>query len=84
MGVVIAARAGYDPWGLPGTLQTLAGIKADDSHLALLFKTHPAPAARLEKLSIAMGTSFDSIAGGGRSADRFTRVTQRLHVADAR
>jgi predicted Zn-dependent protease len=84
MGVVIAARAGYDPWGLPAALQTLAGIKPDDSHLALLFKTHPAPTARLEKLAAAMSTSFDQLAGGGESADRFTRVTQRLRIADAR
>ena len=84
MGVVIAARAGYDPWGLPAVLQTLAGIKPDDSHLALLFKTHPAPTARLGKLAVAMGTGFDQVAGGGESADRFTRVTQRLRLADAR
>lgn len=84
MGVVIATRAGYDPWGLPATLQTLAGIKPDDSHLALLFKTHPAPTVRLEKLAVTMGTNFDQIAGGGQSADRFTRVTQRLRIADAR
>lgn len=84
MGVVIAVRAGYDPWGLPGSLQTLAGMKPDGSQLALLFKTHPAPSARLEKLSLAMGTSFDQLAGGGQSSDRFTRMTQRLKVADAR
>ncbi len=84
MGVVIAARAGYDPWGLPAALQTLAGISPDDSHLQLLFKTHPAPAARLEKLAVAMGTSFDQVTGGGQSAERFTRVTQRLRIAQAR
>ena len=84
MGVVIAARAGYDPWGLPASLQTLAGMKPNGSQLALLFKTHPAPGARLEKLSLAMGTSFDQLAGGGQSSDRFTRATQRLKVADAR
>jgi beta-barrel assembly-enhancing protease len=84
MGVVIAARAGYDPWGLPGVLQTLAGIKPDDSHLALLFKTHPPTAQRLDKLAIAMGTSFDRIAGGGQSVDRFTRITERVRMADAR
>lgn len=84
MGVVIAARAGYDPWGLPGALQTLAGIKADDNHLQLLFKTHPAPSVRLEKLAVAMGASFDTVAGGGQSADRFARVAQRVKLADAR
>jgi predicted Zn-dependent protease len=84
MGVVIATRAGYDPWGLPATLQTLAGIKPGDSNLALLFKTHPAPAARLEKLAVAMGTSFDQMAGGGTSTDRFARIAQRIRLADAR
>jgi len=61
-----------------------SGIKPDDSHLALLFKTHPAPSARLEKLAIAMSTSFDQTTGGGLSGERFTRVTQRLRVADMR
>jgi hypothetical protein len=31
-----------------------------------------------------MGTSFDQLAGGGQSTDRFTRMMQRLKVADAR
>ena len=39
MGVVIAARAGYDPFGLPAVLQVLQGINPQDSDLALMFKT---------------------------------------------
>jgi predicted Zn-dependent protease len=81
MGVVIAARAGYDPWGLPSALQTLAGVNPDDNYVKLLFKTHPAPSARLEQLSIAMSTSFDAITGGPQSNNRFLRVTQRIRVA---
>ncbi|MCW9088664.1 MAG: M48 family metalloprotease [Gammaproteobacteria bacterium] len=50
MGVVIAARAGYDPYGLPAVLQTLAGMSPDDTSLAFLFSTHPAPARRLSLL----------------------------------
>ena len=76
MGVVLATRAGYDPWGLPGAVQTLSAMKPDASAVALLFKTHPAPSARLEKLALAMGTSFDSIAGA-QNADRYRRATQR-------
>src|SRR5690606_22482768 len=50
MGVVLAARAGYDPYGLPAVLQTLDGMNSQDSGLALMFKTHPAPQKRLELL----------------------------------
>lgn len=49
-GVVIAARSGYDPYGLPAVLQTLAGMNPNDSSLAFLFKTHPPPAKRLSML----------------------------------
>lgn len=51
MGIVIAARAGYDPYGLPAVLQTLGAMNPQDGALAFMFKTHPAPAKRLERLS---------------------------------
>lgn len=50
MGVILAARAGYDPYGLVGVLQTLQGQAADDQFMALLFKTHPSPTTRIENL----------------------------------
>jgi predicted Zn-dependent protease len=50
MGVILAARAGYDPYGLVGVLQTLQGQAADDQFMALLFKTHPSPTVRIENL----------------------------------
>jgi predicted Zn-dependent protease len=77
MGVVLAARAGYDPWGLPAALQQLATIKPDDNAVALLFKTHPAPSARLDKLAVVMGTSFDGL-GGQTNAERYAHATQRI------
>jgi predicted Zn-dependent protease len=55
MGVVLAARAGYEPYGLPAVLTTLSTIKPGSDAVALLFKTHPAPADRLDRLSAAMG-----------------------------
>lgn len=79
MGVVLAARAGYDPWGLPGALQQLAAIKPDDNAVALLFKTHPAPSARLDKLAVAMGTNFDNL-GGQTNAERYLRATQKIRA----
>jgi len=51
MGVVIAARAGYDPYGLPAVLQMLGAMNPKDGALAFMFKTHPAPALRIERLA---------------------------------
>lgn len=49
LGVVIAARSGYDPYGLVGVLEMLAQSKSDGSGLSVL-DTHPAPADRLADL----------------------------------
>jgi predicted Zn-dependent protease len=61
--VVLAARAGYDAFGLPGVLQQIGHYAANDGNVALLFKTHPHPDARLQKLDVAMGERFDRIKG---------------------
>lgn len=50
MGVVLATRAGYDPYGLVSVLQMLQAAKNDDPLLGLLTKTHPGPADRLAEL----------------------------------
>ena len=73
MGVVIAARAGYDPYALPAVLQTLDAMNPQDSGLALMFKTHPAPASRLELLDKAMQSSLDPYAGQPTLAARFVK-----------
>jgi predicted Zn-dependent protease len=54
IGVVLAARAGYSPYGLVEVLHLLAARTADDASLALLFKTHPAPGERLTQLGDAL------------------------------
>ncbi len=74
MGVVIAARAGYDPYGLPAVLQMLDGLNPQDSDLALMFKTHPSARQRLELLDGAMGASLERYAGQPVLADRFEQV----------
>ena len=61
--VVLTARAGYDAFGLPGILQQIGHHAAEDNKLELLFKTHPHPDARLQKLDQAMGDHFDSVKG---------------------
>jgi len=55
MAVVLAVRAGYDPYGLPAVLQRIGSVPKTDDRVALLFKTHPSPDTRLQKLHAAMG-----------------------------
>ena len=71
LGVVIAARAGYDTYGLPAVLQTLQAMNAQDSALAMMFKTHPAPADRLAALAEKMQPTLDAYASQPQLADRF-------------
>jgi predicted Zn-dependent protease len=60
MGVVIAARSGYSPYGLVGVLQTLSA-EQDQKGLALMMKTHPNPVDRMDRLGKAMGTRLDAL-----------------------
>lgn len=61
--VVIAARAGYDPYGLPAVLQILESQTAADNNFALMFQTHPSPADRIANLDKLMKSRFESING---------------------
>ena len=77
LGVVIAARGGYDAYGLPSVLQTLQAMSAQDSALALMFKTHPAPAERLNSLSENMQPLLDTYSTQPQLADRFVRQIKK-------
>ena len=76
MGVVIAARAGYDPFGLPAVLQTLDSINVKDSSFALMFKTHPTPLSRLQALDSTMGMALDAYAHRGLPNPRFKKYVR--------
>ncbi len=71
LGVVIAARGGYDPWGLPVVLQTLQSINPEDSAVALMFKTHPAPSERLDALEQRMLSTLETYAAQPQLGERF-------------
>lgn len=79
IGVVLAARAGYDPYGLPAVLTTLASADPKDNFLSLLTKTHPLPQARLDSLTPGLGTLDDIKAP--QLPERFQQFTRKLHVA---
>jgi predicted Zn-dependent protease len=81
IGLVLAARAGYDPFGLPAALTTLDSIAPNNTYMALLFKTHPAPKARLERITAVVGNNFDTLSGSQLNAERFGHFTERLRVA---
>ena len=77
-GIVIATRAGYDPYGLPAVLQMLDAANAQDSSLALMFKTHPAPRDRLNLLDKIMANNFDGYPAPDQTDKRYNRELAEL------
>ena len=73
VGMVYAARAGYNPWGLPTVLQDMASLPAKDERTSLLYKTHPHPADRLAQLGEAVGERLDHV-GGKELPNRLYRL----------
>lgn len=65
MGVVLAARAGFEPFGLPAVLSRLEALPNSDDRVSLLFRTHPLPAARLRQLDAVMGDKLASYTQSG-------------------
>lgn len=74
IGVILAARAGYDAYGLPDVLQEISHVAKDDGSVALLFKTHPAPDDRLAKLGDAIGDKLDKVADGKTLEERLYKL----------
>jgi len=74
IGVILAGRAGYEPFGLPEVLQTIGHAGKDDGRVALLFKTHPHPDDRLARLGDAIGNRLDKIEDGKTLENRFYKL----------
>jgi beta-barrel assembly-enhancing protease len=64
-GVVLAARAGYSPFGLPAVLQKIASVPREDDRVSLLLATHPAPDQRLRQLERASDQLYEYEGKGG-------------------
>ena len=71
LGLVYAARAGYDAYGLPSVLAEIGHSAKSDPKVSLLFKTHPLPDERLNRLSEAVGDRLDKLPEGRANEGRF-------------
>ncbi len=73
-GVVLAARAGYDPYALLDVLNTIDSINPESSALAVFMKTHPPLDRRLLRLADNMDGRLDKYAAGRTNDQRFRRI----------
>ena len=73
-GVVLAARAGYDPFALLEVLTTIDSIDPAEEEILVLAKTHPPTGERLAILAANMDGTMDSYADGRINAQRFRQV----------
>lgn len=64
-GVVLAARAGYDPGACLIFMQRLAGLKEEAGTLAALYKTHPQAGERVGDIERALGQLGGVTPGSG-------------------
>jgi predicted Zn-dependent protease len=75
MGVELAARSGYDPYGLVVVLQTLEA-EGQDSTTAMFLKTHPSPNDRITVLATEMPPSFEALSVPNPALKRYAPVFQ--------
>jgi beta-barrel assembly-enhancing protease len=74
MAVVIAARSGYDPYGLVAVMQMLAQTKGDGSGTSI-FDTHPSPTDRLGELESFVPATLERYASQPQLEGRFRQAT---------
>lgn len=77
-GVYLAARAGFDPFGLVAVLQQLRTAAPDNPMFAFTLSTHPPAQTRLEQLEQVMGKRLDAYAGA-----QAVTVAQRVQAMPA-
>lgn len=83
VGVVLATRGGYEPYGLPRVLLTLNAMNPSDANLQLLSSTHPPLSERLLRLDQIMQGKFDSYAAQPQVSERFAEYVHGAAPAAA-
>jgi beta-barrel assembly-enhancing protease len=83
MGAVLAARAGYDPYGLASVLQILQSVIGEQGATSVLFSTHPTPEVRLAALDKSMRSIMDRYSGQATLQDRFVSTILGTPVPSA-
>jgi predicted Zn-dependent protease len=79
LGVILAARAGYDPWALLGTLTLLEALDPAAPAMSLHSRTHPPPRVRRARLDRQLEAAFDPGGQpGARAVERFQAMRDRL------
>jgi len=76
-GMVIAARAGYDPTGLVYLLTTLDSLGAGDARTQLLHATHPPTRSRIDALA-AIADQLGPYRGSLHDGGRFAQIQRGL------
>jgi predicted Zn-dependent protease len=79
-GMVLAARAGYDPYGLVAVLQTLENVDPKSNRMQLLLATHPSPQDRIAALA-KIQDGMDQYGADGEGDERFLDVIKQLAPA---
>ena len=79
MGVVIAARAGYDPYGLAGVLKLLSMINPQQGNsYRQMHATHPPASERLSLLEQAMTGNMDHFVPANEDSSRLYQLQESL------
>ena len=79
LGVVIAARAGYDPYGLMGVLDTLGRLDHGQGNLyEQMHATHPPASERLQRLDTRMTGTMEAYAVTPAASSTLYEFQQQL------
>lgn len=81
IGIVLAARAGYDPWALLITLTLLEAINPAAPAMQLHSATHPPPQVRRALIQNQLDNQFDLDNPGVQARARFRQIRDRLSAA---
>lgn len=81
IGIVLAARAGYDPWALLLTLTLLDALNPAAPAMSLHSSTHPPPQVRRALVQNQLDNRSDLADPGVQGRARFQRMRDRLSAA---